>query len=637
MHYFVLAVFHASLFNASTPSDLYSRTVEQDRPAVYLRFEALDRADEKSTKDQGTIETTRYHGQITLNAGVPGIGGSAASFNGKDAYAEIDSKAIPIGDVVSVEFWMKSKQPFDQPYWPGSASLVSRGTAGAGSGDWTIIGGSNRSAENNGQLIVGVGPLGKEDTLLASSSRMNDGEWHHIVWTRSFFGENRLYLDGILTMSVRDHGGKIQSERSIQIGGDPFLGGPFFEGSLDELAIYSHVLSADRVVAHAQAGGLEPKQRFGSSKHSTPLVLKIDKLRNYVDQFNAHDRETTSSFVPNAESFDWLEANIPLFDCPDVDIERAYYFRWWTYRKHIQQTLEGFVVTEFTPPVSWAGKHNTISCAAGHHIYEGRWLSNPQYLNDYSSFWFYKGGEPRRYSCWIADAIYARYLATGDRGFAVPLLAELIKNYEGWEREHLDPNGLYWQVDDRDGMISIGGSGYRGTINSYQFGDANAIAEIASLAGRYDIANQYRQKAAKIKHLVQEKLWDSKAQFFGVPRGEGKELSDVRELHGYVPWYFNLPDADRSVAWSQLTDRQGFWGDFGPATAERRHPRFRFPNEHECLWNGPSWPYATSQTLVALANLFNNYQQTAIDRQAYFRLLELCSFTSTHNFSRSGC
>ncbi|MFQ6929240.1 MAG: MGH1-like glycoside hydrolase domain-containing protein [Parabacteroides merdae] len=23
---------------------------------------------------------------------------------------------------------------------------------------------------------------------------------------------------------------------------------------------------------------------------------------------------------------------------------------------------------------------------------------------------------------------------------------------------------------------------------------------------------------------------------------------------------------------------------------------------HECQWNGPSWPYATSMTLVGLAN-----------------------------------
>ena len=35
-------------------------------------------------------------------------------------------------------------------------------------------------------------------------------------------------------------------------------------------------------------------------------------------------------------------------------------------------------------------------------------------------------------------------------------------------------NGLFYQIDDRDGMeFSAGGSGARPTINSYMYGDAN--------------------------------------------------------------------------------------------------------------------------------------------------------------------
>ena len=44
------------------------------------------------------------------------------------------------------------------------------------------------------------------------------------------------------------------------------------------------------------------------------------------------------------------------------------------------------------------------------------------------------------------------------------------------------------------------------------------------------LAEQYRQKAAEIKQLVQDRLWNSDAQFFKtLPRGEGKTLADVRE------------------------------------------------------------------------------------------------------------
>ncbi len=366
-------------------------------------------------------------------------------------------------------------------------------------------------------------------------------------------------------------------------------------------------------------------------------VLRPDALRRYVDSFNQHDEELYRQHIPNAGAADFLKTNVPLFECPDPDLEEIYYFRWWTYRKQIKQTPEGFVITEFLPAVGWAGRHNTISCAAGHHLYEGRWLHDPQYLDDYSVFWFRKGGDPRRYSFWAADAIWARYCVTGDSRIAKDLLPDLVRNYEAWEGDHRDPNGLYWQVDGCDGMeVSISGAlhpeaqGYRATINSYQYGDASALAKMADLAGRADLADRFRAKAAEIKRLVQTRLWDPEAQFFKVlPRGESTRLSDARELHGFTPWYFLLPDPDRSVAWRQLMDPKGFHAPFGPTTAEQRHPRFAVSYEgHECQWNGPSWPYATAVTLTAMANLLHHYDQNVPSRQDYFDLLK--TYTRSH-------
>src|SRR5207302_6577624 len=94
------------------------------------------------------------------------------------------------------------------------------------------------------------------------------------------------------------------------------------------------------------------------------------------------------------DDLEWAAHNVPLFDCPDADIRETYYFRWRVYHRHLKQTTDGWVVTEFLPDVPWAGKHNTISCAAGHHLYEGRWIRDPQYLDQYTTFWFRRGGEP---------------------------------------------------------------------------------------------------------------------------------------------------------------------------------------------------------------------------------------------------
>ena len=51
----------------------------------------------------------------------------------------------------------------------------------------------------------------------------------------------------------------------------------------------------------------------------------------------------------------------------------------------------------------------------------------------------------------------------------------------------------------------------------------------------------------------------------------------------------------------------GFRAKFGLTTAEQRNPNFQitYNSTHECLWNGPSWPYATSVTLTAVANVLN--------------------------------
>jgi predicted GH43/DUF377 family glycosyl hydrolase len=371
-------------------------------------------------------------------------------------------------------------------------------------------------------------------------------------------------------------------------------------------------------------------------------MISSDVPREYAATFNRLDRVYGGQAVSDQEAADWMAENVPHFECPDRDIEAIYYFRWWTYRKHIKSTPDGFVITEFRPDVPWAGKHNTISCPAGHHLYEGRWLRDSKILDDYATFWLRGGGEPRRYSSWLGDALLARCRVSGDTDFTVDLLFDLVENHRAWEASHMDACGLFWQIDDRDGMeVSIAGSrhpqqqGYRATINSYMYGDAMAIAAIAELAGRADIAGIYNEKADHIRERVLGRLWDEAAAFFKViPRG-ATEPVDVRELHGFTPWYFELPPAKQEYeeAWRQLMDSDGFLAPYGPTTAEQRHPEFAVSCDgHCCQWNGPSWPFATSVTLTALANVLNDYPQDIVSKRDYFDMLK--RYTKSHHITR---
>jgi len=365
-------------------------------------------------------------------------------------------------------------------------------------------------------------------------------------------------------------------------------------------------------------------------------AVSIEEYRHYVEAFNANDDELyKSGEYPNEKAWEFMAANIPLFDCPDKQLEETYYFRWWSYRKHIRRTPEGYIITEFLPDVPWAGPYNAISCPAAHHFYEGRWLKNDLYLRDYARFWLKHSGREalRSYSSWIADAIMNFDHVHPDKGFLYELLPHLEWNFAEWKHTRLDSTGLYWQLDDRDGMeMSISGSygtpngyGYRPTINSYMYGDASALASMAESFGMTEISWHYRTLANKIRDNINDWLWDGEAMFYKViPMNYGNRFSDARELHGYTPWYFNIPNEGKAAAWKYLMDPNHFHaGGYGLTSAEQSHPLFKIAyTGHECQWNGPSWPFATSVTLTGLANYLNNEPgEGIISHTDYFTLL----------------
>jgi hypothetical protein len=371
-------------------------------------------------------------------------------------------------------------------------------------------------------------------------------------------------------------------------------------------------------------------------------VLPPASFRHHVERFNRMVDEGVVNHVPNAEAWSFLAANIPLFESPDPALDEVYYYRWWAFRKHLKKTPDGFLFTEFIRPVRHATRHNAISCALGHHVNEGRWLHDPRYIDDYVRFWLRSGPdggmEPgfHQYSGWISDAVYERWLVNRDTAFVTGLLDALVADYEAWEKERRRPDGLFWQYDVRDGMEeSISGSRHRRhvrpTINSYMYANARALARIARLARRDDVARRFDAEAVRLKALVQDRLWDREAGFFKTRLDSGG-LADVREQIGYAPWSFDLPDPGHESAWSQLTDPRGFRAPFGPTTAEQRHPGFRIAHEgDDCQWNGPSWPFSTTMTLKGLANLLNGPGQKVMSKRDYFDTF--LTYTRSHRLT----
>ena len=378
-----------------------------------------------------------------------------------------------------------------------------------------------------------------------------------------------------------------------------------------------------------------------------PAVLSTDILPAYADRFAAdekafyaldtEERKAPQPDITNEDAANWMAENIPLFDCPDKDFNDIYYFRWWSLRKHIKRTPVGWGMTEFLVPRSYADRYNLIACAIGHHVMETRWLRDTTYMHQILRTWYYgNDGQAmqrmNKFSSWNPHAIYEAFKVQGDTTFLLALRPRLEEEYARWKSTNRLENGLYWQGDVQDGMEeSISGGRKkqyaRPTINSYMAANAKALGQISLMENQQQKATEYDNDYRQQLRLIEEKLWNNDHQFFETMRGDTS--AQVREAIGYMPWYCNLFEGQEGkskydVAWKQLTDEKGFSAPYGLTTAERRHPLFRSHGFGKCEWDGAIWPFATSQTLTALANYLNDGTNVSgIDSSVFFKQMNL--------------
>jgi hypothetical protein len=354
-------------------------------------------------------------------------------------------------------------------------------------------------------------------------------------------------------------------------------------------------------------------------------VLSPAPFARHIEKFNTMEPETVVNLVPNAQAWEWLQQNVPRFECPDPAVEEIYWFRWWALRKHLRldPATGRHVFTEFIT------RARPVSSGLGHHLMEGRWLRDQRWHDDYVLYWLRgKDGRPQdhlhKFSQWLDHALWSRWLVTQDTATLTGLLDDLVAEYRRWETEQGRPDGLFWQFDVRDAMEeSISGGrkvkNVRPTISVYMYGNATALAAIARLAGREELAREFDARAAHLRRLVQDTLWNPELEFFGSVTEQLEPIA-VREAIGFIPWYFNLPEPGRGyeAAWKQVIDEQGFKAPWGLTTAERRHPQFRSHGTGTCEWDGAVWPYATSQTLTAMGNVLREYPQAAVKDRDWF-------------------
>jgi len=347
---------------------------------------------------------------------------------------------------------------------------------------------------------------------------------------------------------------------------------------------------------------------------------------------------------------DWYrDRGVPLFESADPLLDRVYYYRWQIVRAH-QRDLgaKGYITTEFLDDVSWQKEpYASLNDATGFHLGELRWMADRRHASDYIDY-MYRGGNDRHFTDYLAASVWDRYLVDGDRAEAVKHLGAMQLLWGQWDDRLDRAKGLYWvqplldateytisSIDASGGKDGFtGGDAFRPSINSYMFANARAVAALAGLAGDPVLAAEYSARAEAIRTLVQRDLWHPGFRHFvdryKVSNEHARYWEPIRgrELVGYVPWAFDLPaDEPRyAAAWAHLLDPARFAAKAGPRTVESSYQYYMRQYRYlgtapECQWNGPVWPYQTTQVLQGMVNLLDHYHQSVVGRADFLRSL----------------
>ncbi len=285
----------------------YAETVLADDPAVYWRYDdqgvwVIDRSGEGGAGKNGQAQ----NGVTYTGGAIPGDASSSAVFDGVSQYIWNDQRATG-PSTYSVETWFKT------------ASTTGGVMVNYGNGRPRTDTGVDVLSTNYDRLVYMENATGRirfgvydgTQRTLRSAKAYNDDQWHHLVATQGPTGM-RLYVDGLevgrnsITATQSYFG-------SWHVGGDNLNGWPdnggnsaatrFYDGQLDETAIYSQPLSQAQVIGHYQAGGGDvqlneaPADAYGAAvfEQNPSLYWRFDETEGAVAEDASLIGQTTGT------------------------------------------------------------------------------------------------------------------------------------------------------------------------------------------------------------------------------------------------------------------------------------------------------------------------------------------------------
>lgn len=229
----------------SPTSPAYTSLVRTDGATRHWRLgESGTTAVDWAGTDNLTLATGATGGQV---GPITGDTDPATTFPGTASVPAASSGAsVPSPLRVSVEAWIKTTTT-------RGGKIVGFGSSRTGSSSTND---RHLYMTNSGQLVMGVS-LGGLNTVI-SPAAYNDGTWHHVVGSVGAAGL-QLFVDGSLVASSATPRNAVYYKGYWRVAGDNLTNWPnrptsnAFAGTIDEVAVYPHQLSAEAVTAHWEA------------------------------------------------------------------------------------------------------------------------------------------------------------------------------------------------------------------------------------------------------------------------------------------------------------------------------------------------------------------------------------------------
>ncbi|NUR97395.1 MAG: Teneurin-1, partial [Kribbellaceae bacterium] len=285
---------------AGGSSQVYVSSVLGSQPNDYWRLADVEAPTNAVNRVLSNIAT--YH-NVTFdttqpNSTSPFSDSFGAGFNGTSSYLEInDTVHYPDGTIMhegtdypyenpaSIEMWFKT--PANQATSGVLYSYQASPVVGWNSadGNWTPALYIGNDGYLRGEIwTASVAPL-------TSATKVNDGNWHHVVLTAST-SKQTLYLDG---KSIGTRTGTLTPTSAIYsfIGAGATRSWPassgdvsFFKGNISEFAYYNEEITAAEVSAHFQASrsAIQPGQNTTGSTLTPVSTVSITDPTNKVSK-----------------------------------------------------------------------------------------------------------------------------------------------------------------------------------------------------------------------------------------------------------------------------------------------------------------------------------------------------------------